>query len=102
MDLKSISISLLWPNLQGAVALLAEEGGNAKDPDIIISGSKADSLVFENIFTMFTTKRGLRAMKMLQQANLLVKQMKPILDPRPVYFGFYKNEPVSFFLSLPK
>jgi hypothetical protein len=38
----------------------------------------------------------------LQQAKLLVKQMKPILDPRLLYFGFYKNEPVSFFLSLPE
>ncbi len=38
----------------------------------------------------------------LQQANLLVKQMKPILDPRLLYFGFYKGEPVSFFLSLPE
>jgi hypothetical protein len=38
----------------------------------------------------------------MQQAKLLVKQMKPILDPRLLYFGFYKNEPVSFFLSLPE
>lgn len=38
----------------------------------------------------------------LQQAKLLVKQMKPILDPRLLYFGFYKNEPVSFFISLPE
>jgi hypothetical protein len=38
----------------------------------------------------------------LQQAKLLVKQMKPILDPRLLYFGFYKDEPVSFFISLPE
>lgn len=38
----------------------------------------------------------------LQQAKLLVKQMKPILDPRLIYFGFYKDEPVSFFISLPE
>lgn len=38
----------------------------------------------------------------LQQAKLLVKQMQPILDPRLLYFGFYKDEPVSFFLSLPE
>ncbi|HEX6224379.1 MAG TPA: hypothetical protein VFZ52_08215 [Chryseolinea sp.] len=38
----------------------------------------------------------------LQQAQLLVKQMKPILDPRLIYFGFYKGEPISFFLSLPE
>ena len=28
--------------------------------------------------------------------------MKPILDRRLLYFGFYKGEPVSFFLSLPE
>lgn len=38
----------------------------------------------------------------LQQAKLLVKQMKPILDPRLLYFGFYKDEPISFFISLPE
>ncbi len=36
------------------------------------------------------------------QASLLVKQMKPILDERLLYFGFYKGEPISFFLSLPE
>jgi hypothetical protein len=38
----------------------------------------------------------------LQQAELIVKQMKPIMDRRLLYFGFYKGEPVSFFLSLPE
>lgn len=36
------------------------------------------------------------------QAKLIVKQMKPIMDNRLLYFGFYKGEPVSFFLSLPE
>jgi len=38
----------------------------------------------------------------LPQAKLLVKQMKPILDKRLLWFGFYKNEPIAFFLSLPE
>jgi hypothetical protein len=38
----------------------------------------------------------------LQQAKVLVKQMQPILDPRLIYFGFYKDEPVGFFISLPE
>jgi hypothetical protein len=37
-----------------------------------------------------------------QQAVLLVKQMKPIMDERLLYFGFYKDEPISFYLSLPE
>jgi hypothetical protein len=38
----------------------------------------------------------------LQQAKLLVKQMKPIMDIKLLYFGFYKDEPIGFFLSLPE
>jgi hypothetical protein len=38
----------------------------------------------------------------LAQANLIVKQMKPIMDLKLLYFGFYKGEPVAFFLSLPE
>lgn len=38
----------------------------------------------------------------IAQAKLLVKQMKPIMDRRLLYFGFYKGEAVSFFLSLPE
>jgi hypothetical protein len=38
----------------------------------------------------------------MAQAKLLVKQMRPIMDRRILYFGFYKGEPVSFLLSLPE
>jgi hypothetical protein len=38
----------------------------------------------------------------LLQAQLMVKQMKPLMDRRLLYFGFYKDEPISFFLSLPE
>ena len=38
----------------------------------------------------------------LSQSQLLVKQMKPIMDRKLIYFGFYKDEPVSFFISLPE
>ncbi len=36
------------------------------------------------------------------QAKLIVKQMKPIMDLKLLYFGFYKGEPIGFFLSLPE
>lgn len=38
----------------------------------------------------------------MAQAQLIVKQMKPIMDLKLLYFGFYKGEPVSFYLSLPE
>jgi hypothetical protein len=36
------------------------------------------------------------------QARNLVKQMKPIMDRRLVWFGYYKDEPVAFFISIPE
>ncbi len=38
----------------------------------------------------------------MQQAKLIVKQMKPIMDNKLLFFGFYKDEPIAFFLSLPE
>jgi hypothetical protein len=36
------------------------------------------------------------------QAKLIVKQMKPIMDEKLVWFGYYNDEPIAFFLSLPE
>ncbi len=36
------------------------------------------------------------------QAKPIVEQMKPIIDEKLLWFGFYKDEPVIFFLSLPE
>jgi hypothetical protein len=36
------------------------------------------------------------------QAVHLVKQMKPIMDEKLLWFAFYKEEPIAFFLSLPE
>lgn len=35
-------------------------------------------------------------------ARLLLKRLKPILDEKLLWFGFYKNEPVCFMLMLPE
>lgn len=36
------------------------------------------------------------------QAAHIVKQMKPIMDKHLLWFGYYKDEPIVFFLSLPE
>lgn len=36
------------------------------------------------------------------QTKAMFKSMKPVMDERLIYFGFYKGEPVSFFISLPE
>ena len=37
----------------------------------------------------------------LQQAKNLINQLKPILDPNIMYFGFYEDEPIAFFINIP-
>lgn len=44
---------------------------------------------------------GVSEMSSLQAKNLM-KQIKPILDPKIIYYGYYKNDPVAFYLNLPE
>lgn len=37
----------------------------------------------------------------MQQARLVMKQLKPIIDPKVMYFGFYENDPIAFFITIP-
>jgi hypothetical protein len=37
-----------------------------------------------------------------REAKLMLSKMKPIIDPYLIYFGFYKGEPISFFISIPE
>ncbi len=34
-------------------------------------------------------------------ATALLKQMKPIMDPRLVLFAYHKNDPIAFFIMMP-
>jgi hypothetical protein len=38
----------------------------------------------------------------LKETQLMFAKMKPIMDPRLIYFGFYKSKPVSFFINIPE
>jgi len=95
--------------VKGAVApRLAEKAAiTAKDPDYdfrFIPKAELPRLAeyIHHVYNKAWASRSENPDLNLQQANLLVKQIKPILDPRLLYFGFYKGEPVSFFLSLPE
>ena len=37
----------------------------------------------------------------IQHAKALFKAIKPILDPAALVFGYYKNEPVAFYIMVP-
>ena len=36
------------------------------------------------------------------QAKNIMKQMKPIIDERIIWFGYYQGEPVCFYINLPE
>lgn len=38
----------------------------------------------------------------LKESQLMFGKMKPIIDPKLIYFGFYKGEPVSMFIQIPE
>ncbi|WP_339702371.1 hypothetical protein [Algoriphagus aquimarinus] len=38
----------------------------------------------------------------LKEAQMMFSKMKPIIDEKLIYFGFYKGEPVSFFIQIPE
>ena len=44
---------------------------------------------------------GVPAMK-LEHCEKVFQKLKPIYDKRLIYFGFYKDEPISFFISIPE
>lgn len=79
----------------------------AKDPDYEfrhLAKSEIDKLP-ELLHAVYNRAWGNRTENpelTMAQAKLLVKQMKPIMDERLLYFGFYKGEPIAFFLSLPE
>jgi len=57
---------------------------------------------FKDIYNKAWVKHaGVKGMSTLQ-AQTIMKQMKPIVDPDIVYFAFYQGEPVAFFINLPE
>jgi hypothetical protein len=38
----------------------------------------------------------------ITHARLLLKSLKPVLDEKLLWFGFYKDEPICFFIMLPE
>jgi len=79
----------------------------AQDPDYEIRYLRKDEMgqlpeYIMKVYNNAWARRGDVPELNAAQAKLIVKQMKPIMDLRLLYFGFYKGEPVSFFLSLPE
>lgn len=79
----------------------------ARDPNYSFRYLRKDEMdkLPEYLYTVYNSAWGNRSenpeLTMLQ-AKTLVKQMKPLLDRRLIYFGFYMGEPIAFFISLPE
>lgn len=63
-------------------------------------GSLADKI--RKVYNQAWANRGEIPELTEAQAKLIVKQMKPIMDEKLVWFGYYNNDPIAFFLSLPE
>jgi hypothetical protein len=79
----------------------------AKNPDYQFRYLRSDEMVrlpeyIHHVYNNAWANRSENPELSLAQAQLMVKQMKPIMDRKLLYFGFYKDEPVSFFISLPE
>ena len=45
--------------------------------------------------------KGVAQMSSLQAKNV-IKQMKPIIDEKIIWYGYYNDEPVAFYINLPE
>lgn len=78
-----------------------------KDPDYRfepMKRSKIDKYTedFRTVYNKAWAKHsGVSEMSSLQAKNLM-KQLKPILDEKIIYYGYYRDEPVAFYLNLPE
>jgi len=53
--------------------------------------------IYNNAWARFP---GVSAMRLLQ-AKAMLHALKPVIDERAVVFGYYKNEPIAFFIMIP-
>jgi hypothetical protein len=79
----------------------------AADPDYVSRHLRKDEIpklgrYIHEVYNKAWSNRNENPEITLTQAEHMVKQMKPILDEKLLYFSFYKGEPVAFILSLPE
>ena len=56
---------------------------------------------FRTIYNKAWAKHGVPELSSLQ-AKSLMKQLKPIMDEKIIWFGYYKEEPIAFYLNIPE
>lgn len=79
----------------------------AKDPNYRFEHLKKNNLKkytedFRTVYNKAWSKhKGVAQMSSLQAKNAM-KKIKPIMDDKIIWYGYYKDEPIAFFLLLPE
>ena len=79
----------------------------ARDPDYEFRHMRKDELgllpgYLVEVYNRAWSNRSENPEITMAQARKMVRQMKPIMDEKLLYFGFYKEKPVAIYLSLPE
>lgn len=93
-------IGHLSPKLQEKADRIAK---NPKYSFSTLDLNKLDKFTeyFHTIYnSAWSGHKGVQSLSM-QQAKLVMKQLKPIIDPNTMYFGFYEDNPIAFFITIP-
>jgi len=78
-----------------------------KDPDYTfrhLEMKKLDQYTedFRTIYNRaWARHKGVAKMSSLQAKNIM-KQLKPIIDEQIIWYGYYKDEPIAFYINLPE
>ncbi len=56
---------------------------------------------FRTVYNRAWARHGVPKMS-AAQANNIMNQIKPIMDERIIWFGYYKEEPICFYVNLPE
>ena len=78
-----------------------------KDPDYSFEHMRLKNLAkyaedFRQVYNKAWVKREGIAEMTEEQAEGIIKQMKPIIDEKIIWFAYYKGEPVAFYINLPE
>lgn len=79
----------------------------AKDPDYEFRHLNKDEInllpkFLVEVYNRAWSNRSENPEITMAQAKKMVRQMKPIMDEKLLFFGFYKGEPVAVYISLPE
>ncbi len=98
---KNITLDGMHPGLQEKAARLA------KNPEYHFGHIKKSQLKkvaqdFRTIYNKAWAKHGGVSEMSAAHATALMNQLKPIIDPKLIYFAFHNSEPIGFFVMIPE